>query len=247
MPVPTILRLPRPSVLSFVSVAFSLSGCGGDAGDSLGPGDASDTGSLTVAASTTGSEIDSDGYTVTVDAAGEGALNGNVVTVSGMAPGDHSVGLSGVADNCQVQGDNPLLVTISPGAAASVTFDIVCTTPPPEAGSIQITATTSGPDPDPDGYFVQLDGIEPGVSVPATGSASFPSVVVGSHSLTLSGLASNCSVAGGSTNITTTVSSEAPSVVSFAVDCVGLTPTTGLLRVTTSTTGQDRDGNGYRF
>ena len=247
MPLRQVIPICPLSVLPFLSVVLSLNGCGGDGGGSLTPVDPSGTGSVSVAASTGGSELDPDGYTLTVDGAERGAMNGNGVTISGLAPGDHSVGLSGVAANCQVQGDNPRPVTIAPDATASVTFNVVCTTPPPDAGSIRITATTTGAAPDPDGYFAILDGIEPGISVPANGSGLFPSVVVGSHSLTLSGLASNCSVAGGATSITTTVATGVTSEVSFAVDCAGVAPTVGILRVTTITTGQDRDPNGYRF
>jgi hypothetical protein len=230
-----------------LTLAFTLNACGDGDGDLINP---SGTGSLTVTASTAGSEADPDGYTFTVDGEEKGALDGSSgVTTSGLTPGDHSVALNSVATNCEVQGDNPRVVTVSPGATALVAFNVVCNTPAADPGSLRITTSTSGPEPDPDGYFVMLDGIEPGIAVPAAGSALFPSVVVGSHNLTLSGVASHCSVVGGASTITTTVSSGAMTEVSFAVDCGGggIPPTVGVLQVTTTTTGADQDANGYRF
>jgi len=63
------------------------------------------TGSLTVSASTTGSSLDADGYTVTVDGGSPQAIgiNGSV-TFNGLAAGGHSIALSGVAANCTVSG-----------------------------------------------------------------------------------------------------------------------------------------------
>jgi hypothetical protein len=203
-------------------------------------------GSLTVTASTTGTNVDPDGYTLTVDGAGRGTLGNNGVTITGLAQGNHAVGLSGVAANCQVQGENPRLVTISPGATASVSFSVVCTTPPAGAGSIQVTTTTSGADPDPDGYVATLDGIQPGLSVPAAGAATFPNVSVGNHSVALTGLASNCTVAGGLSK-SVTVTAGVTATVDFSITCSALPPTTGSIRITTTTTGSDLDPNGYQF
>ena len=241
-PDPTRVRFP----ISFLLVLISaLVGCGGGDSDTTGP-DAS-LGSLTVTASTSGSAIDPDGYTVVVDGLGRGTLTGSdPLTISGLAPGDHTVGLDGVATNCLVEGDTPRLVSISSGATVSVAFSVVCSTPPPGTGSIQVVVTTSGPDPDPEGYLATLDGAGPGIAVPATGSATFPGVAVGSHTVALSGLASNCTASAGG-SATTTVSSGAISEVSFTVTCAALPPTVGAIRISTSTTGPDSDADGYQF
>jgi hypothetical protein len=204
------------------------------------------SGNLTATVSNSGSSVDPDGYTLVVDGAGSGALNAtSPVTVSGLAAGNHAVGLTGVADNCQVQGDNPRLVSISPGVTASVAFVVTCTPPQPGSGSIQLTINTTGPDPDPDGYTATLDGTTP-IPVPATGSATFPSVAVGSHTVTLSGVAANCTASGGG-SASATVSAGAASQVSFTVTCTAIPPSTGTLRITTSTSGPDPDADGYRF
>ena len=63
------------------------------------------TGNLTATTSTTGSNLDPDGYTVTVDGTTSQpiATNGNV-TFNNLAAGNHTVVLSGVATNCTVGG-----------------------------------------------------------------------------------------------------------------------------------------------
>jgi hypothetical protein len=85
------------------------------------------TGGLTVSASTSGSPLDPDGYTLSIDGAVWDTLGGNdQVTFSAVAPGNHTVGLSLVASSCHVQGQNPRLVTIKMGETVSETFEVVC-------------------------------------------------------------------------------------------------------------------------
>ena len=241
MPFPRSAPATRLFIAS-VLVPFSLSGCSGGGEDTTGP----DSGSLTATVSTPGPSVDPDGYTLVVDGAESGALNGtSPVTVPGLATGNHAVGLTGVADNCQVQGDNPRLVSISSGVTASVAFVVTCTPPQPGSGSIQLIINTTGPDPDPDGYTATLDGTTP-IPVPATGSATFPSVAAGTHTVTLSGLAANCTASDGG-SASATVSAGAASQVSFTVICTAILPSTGTLRITTSTAGPDPDADGYEF
>ncbi len=203
------------------------------------------SGSLTATVSTSGSSVDPDGYTLMVDGAGRGTLNGSSpVTVSGLAAGNHAVGLTGIADNCQLQGDNPRLVSISSSVTAAVAFVVTCTTPQPGTGSIQVITNTTGPDPDPDGYTATLDGTTP-IPVPATGSATFASVAVGNHTVTLSGVAANCT-ASANGSASTAVSAGAASQVNFTVTCTAIQAPTGTLRITTATSGAEPDPDGYK-
>ncbi len=82
---------------------------------------------IRIAALTSGPDMDADGYTVSVD--GNTALplaaNG-VLSLSGIAPGEHVVELGGVADNCAVIGPNPDSVHIARGATAEVAFVVGC-------------------------------------------------------------------------------------------------------------------------
>lgn len=88
---------------------------------------AATTGALTVTTATTGSAPDPDGYTVTVDQGTPQAIGSNAtLTVTSLAPGNHTVGLSGLAANCTVGGDNPSTVAVTAGATATVTFTVAC-------------------------------------------------------------------------------------------------------------------------
>jgi len=90
----------------------------------------SGSGSLTVATNATGSNLDPDGYTVTIDGTISqpiAATNGTV-TFTGPA-GDHPVVLSGVASNCTVSGANPRTVTVPAAGTGTTTFAVTCAVP----------------------------------------------------------------------------------------------------------------------
>ena len=116
------------------------------------------TGDLTVTTTTGGTgTLDPDGYTVAVDGDNRSiAINGSV-TFQGLLAGDHSVGLSGVADNCVVSGQNPRTINVPAGGTPQTNFGITCTAPanlPPTAEFIpncnfldcSFTSTSSDPD-----------------------------------------------------------------------------------------------------
>jgi len=84
------------------------------------------TGSLTVITSTTGSNLDPDGYTITIDGSFSQPIGTNAsVTFTGPS-GDHTLALSGVASNCSVSGANPRTVTVPSGGTTSTTFSVSC-------------------------------------------------------------------------------------------------------------------------
>jgi hypothetical protein len=115
----------------------------------------------------------------------------------------------------------------------------------PVAGSIQVDVTTSGADLDPDGYLVSLDGSALALPLPVSGSASFPDVEVGEHTVAFSGLASNCTADAGSRNVNVVAGDTA--AVAFAVSCSAIPPALGSIRIVTSTTGSNSDADGYTF
>lgn len=202
------------------------------------------TGDLTVTTSTSGSNIDPDGYTVTVDGNSSKAIGSNgSITFSGLSGGNHSVALSGVAANCSVSGDNPRSVSVPAGGTASTSFAVSCAAPPPQTGNLTVTTSTSGSNLDPDGYTVTVDG---GASqaIGTNGSVTFNGLSAGNHSVALSGVAANCSVSGG-TSRTVSVTAGATATTSFSVSCAAPPPQTGNLTVTASTTGSSLDPDGY--
>ncbi len=199
------------------------------------------TGTLTIAASTNGPSQDPDGYTISIDGASRGTLAVNgAVTVSGLAAGSHLVGLSGMSANCLVQGDNARSVNITAGQNASIVYTITCAEPPAGAGSLRITTTTSGENPDANGYTFALDA---GVSQPVgvNGTTTLTNVAAGGHVVTLADVAGNCSVQGTNPR-SVTVSSGATADLSFAITC---TATSGSIRVSVATSGSGSDADGY--
>src|SRR5437667_261111 len=89
------------------------------------------TGDILVEATTSGADLDPDGYTVALDS---GAMSGipqtlavnGTVTFAKLSPGSHSVMLFGSTANCLVGGANPRVASVTAGQTAQVTFQISC-------------------------------------------------------------------------------------------------------------------------
>ena len=199
------------------------------------------TGSMRVTTSTSGVSPDPDGYTITLNGSDRGAL---AVTgesrLEALAAGEHVVGLSGVAANCQVTGENPRSVTVAAGTEVTVAFALICAAPPAVTGTLRVTTSTSGQSPDPDGYAFSVDG-GAGQPIGTTASTTVDAVATGDRVVALSGVASNCTVQGTNPR-PVTVATGATAEVAFAVTC---TSATGSLRITTATTGDSPDPDGY--
>jgi hypothetical protein len=192
----------------------------------------SSAGSVAVTTTTSGAGSDPDGFALTVDGVDRGAIGVNAtITLASLTQGGHLVGLTGLAANCVVAGDNPRSVTVTSDQATPVGFTINCEAPPPGSGSVQITTTTTGSslDLDPDGYTVSLDGGNP-QGIGTTGILTIANVPAGSRSVQLSGEAPNCTVSGSKTRAVI-ISSGQTATVQFTITCA---PTTGGLTLTTS-------------
>ena len=123
------------------------------------------TGDLNVTTSTTGSNLDPDGYTVTLDGTDSRSISNNgSVTYTGLSAGSHSVTLSGAAANCTVSGGTSRTVTVSAGATASTSFAVSCAAAPATqlAFTVQPTTVTAG------------NAISPAVRVTARDAAGNP-------------------------------------------------------------------------
>src|SRR3989442_3364638 len=117
-----------------------------------------DLGTLAVTVATSGSDIAPDGYTVTVDGSLSQSVGANgLVTFTGLAAGDHTVSLSGVASNCTVSGDNPRTISLIAGVVGTTSFSVSCAAIP-KTGNVTVTTNTTGSSLDPDGYTVTVDG-----------------------------------------------------------------------------------------
>jgi hypothetical protein len=190
------------------------------------------SGSIEIITATSGTPLDPDGYTVSLDATPGQPVGINAsLTLSDVAPGQHTVELSGLASNCTVTGSNPQVVTVVANATAQSSFAVTC-----ESGSIEIITATSGTALDPDGYDVSLDGA-PQQPIGINASLTLTDVAPGQHTVELSGLASNCGVTGANPK-TVRVVANTTAQVSLDVTC----GSPGNIRVIVSTTGTNIPG-----
>jgi len=219
-----------PATLALATAIAAACGSGGDAGVDLP--------ALEIRTSTTGTELDTDGYTVGVDGSAPQAIGlVDTVTVDPLADGPHTVTLAGLADNCAAEGGPTVTATVTAAATATVTYAIVCG---PTHGRIVVTTTTAGESQDPDGYQVQLDETGEG-PIGITDSLPINGVSAGNHQVTLGGVAANCSVAGDNPR-TVTVSPGGVDTAAFAVSCVA---PVGQVRVAVVSSGTPADPDGY--
>ena len=192
-----------------------LAGVGGSADFSLACGS---WGELFVSTNTTGVDLPAGGYTVSVDGGASQtiAANGNVMFTQ-LYAASHTVVLSGVAGNCALTGSNSQQVNVSPGQTAAITFAGSCAPTGSGSGTLTVTTSTTGSNPDADGYTVTVDGTT-SQAIASTGSATF-AVPAGANPVALSGVASNC-WANGANQGTVTVPAGGTGAASFAVTCV---------------------------
>jgi adhesin/invasin len=109
---------------------------------------------------------------------------------------------------------------------------------------LRVTTRTTGQDQDADGYQFAVDGgdLQP---IVLNGTTDLVNTAAGAHTVVLSNVAANCTVDDASQNVT--VTANATATVAFNISCSALPPTAGSIRVTTGTSGQDLDPDGYRF
>jgi hypothetical protein len=174
---------------------------------------------IRVTTTTTGDDLDADGYEVLLDGtlAGEIGVNG-ALDMPDAEPGGHTVTLQGLASNCAiVNGDATRSVTVVEGEAVFVDYEVECTATG-GGNTLDVRNTTSGGGSPPGGsYTVSLDGGSP-VSMDVDGSVVFQDVTLGSHTVTLGNLGT-CTVDGGATK---TVDVESGlNILHFSVECPG--------------------------
>jgi hypothetical protein len=196
------------------------------------------TGDLTVRVATSGDTPDPNGYSVTVDGAQSRTLAINdSTTYTGLTAGSHVVQIGDVASDCTVSGGTSQAATVTAGQRATLTFAVTCSATPPETGDLTVSASTTGGTPDPNGYIVTVNGGQ-SHAITINGSTTYTSLVVGSYTVQLGDMASNCTVSGGSSH-TVNVTANQTTTESFAVNCPSPPATRLLFSVhpTTTTAG----------
>jgi WD40-like Beta Propeller Repeat len=134
----------------------------------------------------------------------------------------------------RVQFFNPLWLVV--GLLTACGEDLTA----PEMGTIEVTSVTAGDPTDPDGYTLAVDGVG-GPALGTNSTLTVPGLLAGDHELTLGGMASNCVLAGPNPR-TVTVTSGATARTTFEVEC---SAATGSIEVSTATTGESLDPDGY--
>jgi len=162
---------------------------------------------------TSGADLDPDGYRVVVNGDVGPFLEANgSVPIPGLEAGTHTVGLAGLSDNCFIDGTAVQDVALGTSDTVSVDFTITCQ----PVGSLVVTTTTSGSDPDTDGYQVLVEPGE-GQAIGTSGALTL-SVPAGRRTVILTGVKGNCSAVG-SLRQEVTVQADQVASVAFNVTC----------------------------
>jgi len=135
----------RPATPLLLLTALTASGGGDGATKPLPPG------TLTVAVTTTGVDLDVNGYTVRVDGREPMTVDRDGSrTVDELGVGAHTVTVGGVASNCAVDGGPTRTAIVRPAELLLVGFAVIC--------SAREIAFASDRDGDTELYVVRSDG-----------------------------------------------------------------------------------------
>jgi hypothetical protein len=146
--------------------------------DSSGPPEAG--GEARISVTTTGLDLDLDGYRVIVEGADRGAISTNGTMQIRLDTGLSSFTLMGIDANCNLDGSGSRKVTIADGEVAQVDFKVVCTA---TSGVIGIVVGASGSNLN-GRYRVSLDGADE-FPVGLDEAAYISAVPAGDHVLSL--------------------------------------------------------------
>lgn len=147
---------------------------------------------LRVISSTTGAPLPN-GYVVSLNSVGTSQLDLNSsIIFADLAAGEYTLELSGLLADCRVMGENPRIVSLAPGSTTQSVFQVRCI--PPNSGTLLVRAATYGKGATR--YEIVLDN---GLFVESVENDElltlFP-VPVGTHTVTISGVPSDCQIAG---------------------------------------------------
>jgi Tol biopolymer transport system component len=172
-----------------VSCSDNSTGANGGSGDDNGNSDSS-TGTVEVTTATSGNDQDNS-YTIVVGNNQENISANETITINDVDEGSYDAELTDVAENCSVDGSNPKSVDVTAGETTTVSYDISCEA---KTGSIEVTTSTSGQNPDMNGYTIAVANQEKDIGIDETIIIS--GIEEGDYDAELKDVASNCSVEG---------------------------------------------------
>ena len=204
----TALSFRRHAIV-MVTILCLTSGCNGPSAVVMPA-----TGTLRIITTTNGTDLDADGFLLQV-----GGVPARVVAANGspqefqLVPGSYRVMLTGLAANCGLTGVQPT-VAVTSGKTTEVPLVVSCTALP---GTVRVSVSTNGEDPDLGGYLVLVDGVAAG-RIPPNGTLVLDLVSPGARVIRLDELASNCSIVG-PTSTSVEVQHAAEAAVVFVLSC----------------------------
>jgi hypothetical protein len=203
-----------------LALGLMLAGCD----DSGGPSTVTTGARITT--TTTGLDIDPDGYHVEVDGTDRGAILANDTVLTPLDPGSRTIALADLEPNCAVDEPRSRTVTIVAAEVVPIEFAVLCTA---TSGVIGVVILGNGVGAV---YEAMVDGATRFPVGPAD-RAYLAGVPAGDHVVSLSAPA-NCSVGTDPQSVTVTVGTlvRDTAELSFSVRCPP-----GTLRVTAPTTG----------
>jgi hypothetical protein len=115
---------------------------------------------------------------------------------------------------CSAAGENPRAVLVAPGETRRAEFVVTCGA---ELSVLEVRTHTTGIEPFPTGYKVALDGNTPR-TIGVHGTLTIPDLEPGDHLVLLTGLGTDCGVAG-SNPLTLQLAPNATARAEFTVAC----------------------------
>jgi TolB protein len=175
----------RLRVAAWMFPAILGSACGGPA-EPPEP----ETGAIRLTVSTTGEDLDPDGYTYSLDGGTPIRVAGSsTVLLANVAVGTRRLVFADVAGNCEALSPTTASVAVTGDATSEVSFEVAC--------DVRLTIRTNTTGSDPDLFLIlRLDGGAP--SLVAANDAVIPltGLSLGTHELTIRGVAPNCALSG---------------------------------------------------
>lgn len=164
----------------------------------------SSDGQIEVSVSTIGSDVDEDGFEISVDGGTTQFVSpGGQVTLTGLDAGRHIVQLSGLAQNCRVLGFNPQGVSVGSDGRATVAFQVSCVQA--TRGGFNVSVVTTGSPADSNGYMLAVDGANEIRPIKPNALETFLDLTAGRHLVTLKDVDEGCALVGGNPQLHTVV------------------------------------------
>jgi hypothetical protein len=217
----------RSKTTLLLACALVLGACDDDA---TGPA----FGGLRIVTVTSGADFDENGYELKVGENVFTVLANGIREVDGLPVGRLPVSLAGLASNCDPEGGSAATVTIERGRTVEAVVRVVC-----YGTGIELGVVTTGLDPDLNGFLAQVGSTT--LQLWSNGTVAMSRMNPGSYQVSISGVAPNCNVLGGTQRVVEVVARQV-TTLSVTVVCVAAF---GIVDITVKTSGPDQDLNGY--